>query len=79
MAPRRLLPDFKPLLIDNSSQHQTALYVWLQDGAGNVDYHNFASVTLPGNPNVPAVAITGPTIQQHLRHQLILSYSFPAR
>ena len=55
------LPDSMPLLVSDPSQQSATLYVWLQDGAGNVDYHNFASVTLPGNPNLPAVAITDPT------------------
>ena len=55
------LPDSKPLCVYNPSQQTVTLYVWLQDGADNVDYHNYASVTLPGNPNLPAVAITGPT------------------
>ena len=55
------LPDSMPLSVYNPSQQAATLYVWLEDGADNVDYHNFASVTLPGNPNLPAVAITGPT------------------
>ena len=55
------LPDSMPLCVYNPSQQAAMLYVWLEDGAGNVNYQNFASVTLPGNPNLPAVAITGPT------------------
>ena len=55
------LPASMPLCVYNPSQQPVTLYVWLQDGAGNVDYQNYAPVTLPGNPNAPAVAITGPT------------------
>ena len=55
------LADSMPLTVCNPSQQATTLYVWLEDGADNVDYYNYASVTLPGNPNLPVVAITGPT------------------
>ena len=55
------LPDSMPLSIYNTSQQSTTLYVWLQDGLNNVNYQNYASVTLPGNSNLPVVAITSPT------------------
>ena len=55
------LPDSMPLAVGNPSQQATTLFVWLEDGANNVDYHNYASVTLPGNANLPTVAITSPT------------------
>ena len=38
-----------PLCIDNPSQQSTVLYVWLEDGADNVNYLNYAFVTLSGD------------------------------
>jgi hypothetical protein len=54
------LSDFTPLTVFNSTQASTNLYVWLEDGAGNVDFRNYASVALPGNPLAPVVNVSLP-------------------
>ncbi len=54
------LPDYQPLPIDNVAQQATTLYVWLQDGAGNANSNNYASVALPGNSSAPVLTISNP-------------------
>ncbi len=67
------LPAHKPLEIVAPKEGMTNVYVWLEDGSGNVDFRNTAHTTLKYDATPPAISITNKTSLSIQSSSVVLS------